>query len=86
MDYGVHLQECHEDYEIRINSAQDTADRLNLRNKTRNGWVPMTWRDVDQPPMPEGINVNVGSAAELGDEPNDGNTTGTPKKTEAPND
>jgi len=86
MDYGVHLQECHEDYELRINSAQDTADRLNARNKTRQGWVPLTWRDVDQPPMPEGISVNVGSATELGDSPNDGNATGAPKATEAPND
>ena len=69
MDYEVHLQECHEDYEIRINSAQDTADRINARNAVRNNWVPVTWRDVDQPPMPEGINVNVGNAAELGAEP-----------------
>ena len=85
MDYGVHLQECHEDYEIRINSAQDTADRLNVRNKTRNGWVPITWRDVDQPPMPEGINVNVGSATELGAEPDDAQAAGAPTAPEASN-
>ena len=78
IDYGVHLQECHEDYELRINSAQDTADRLNARNKTRNGWIPVTWRDVDQPPMPEGINVNVGSGAELGGQPDDPKTAGAP--------
>lgn len=78
IDFGVHITECHEDYEIRINSAQDTADRLNLRNKSRDGWIPVTWRDVDQPPMPEGVNVNVGSGAELGGQPDDPKTAGAP--------
>ena len=78
MDYEVHLQECHEDYEIRINSAQDTADRLNVRNKSRKGWVQITWRDVDQPPMPEGVNVNVGTGADLGAEPDESKATGAP--------
>ena len=83
--YEIHIQECHEDYELRINSAQDTADRLNLRNKTRNGWVPITWRDVDQPPMPEGVNVNVGSGAELGGQPDDPKTAGAPTSSAASN-
>jgi lambda family phage portal protein len=78
IDYGVHLKECHEDYELRINSAQDTADRLNTRNKSRKGWVDVTWRDVDPPPMPEGVNVNVGSGAELGSKPDDPEATGAP--------
>ena len=74
-DYGVHLRECHEDYELRINSAQDAADRVNKRNASRSGWVPITWRDIDQPPMPEGVNINVGSAPELGAQPDDPTTT-----------
>ncbi len=86
IEYATHLQECHEDYEIRINSAQDTADRLNARNKSRGGWIPITWRDVDQPPMPEGINVNVGSGAELGGAPDDPKTAGAPTTSAASND
>ncbi len=76
IDYQVHLKECHEDLEIRINSAQATAERINEHNKEADGWVPVTWRDVDQPPMPEGVNINVGSAADLGAEPDKPETKG----------
>ncbi len=78
MDYGVHLQECHEDYELRINSAQETARRVNAHNKSREGWIDITWRDIDQPPMPEGVNVNVGSGAELGASPDEPKAEGAP--------
>lgn len=86
MDYEVHLQECHEDLEIRINSAQDTADRVNARNKTRKGFVAITWRDIDQPPMPEGVNVNVGSGAELGGPIDEPNAKGAPLSAATSND
>jgi len=86
IDYEVHLRECHADYELRINSAQDTAERINARNKSRENWVAVTWRDVDQPPMPEGVNVNVGSGADLGGPPDEPTPTGAPSTTEASND
>ena len=85
IDYGVHLQESHEDQELRINSAHDAAKRVNGRNKSDEGWVDVTWRDIDQSPMPEGININVGSGAELGGQPDDPKTAGAPTTSAASN-
>ena len=60
-----------------IDAAQDAADRLNKRNAGREGWIPLTWRDIAQPPMPEGINVNIGQT-ELGGKPDESNAEGAP--------
>ena len=86
IDYKTHLQESHEDQELRINSAHEAAKRVNSRNEKDEGWVSVTWRDIDQSPMPEGINVNVGNAAELGAEPDDTQTAGAPPTATASND
>lgn len=80
IDHEDKLRECMEDRELAINMAQDTADRVNSRNKSREGWVVLTWRDIAQPPMPEGVNVNVGQV-ELGGKANDASTTGAPSPT-----
>ena len=69
IDYEDLITECIEDRERLINSSQDAADRLNARNKDRGGWVPVSWRDIAQPPMPEGIQISVASGAELGTPP-----------------
>jgi hypothetical protein len=52
-----------------ISKAQDAADALNQRHKDRPGWVDLSWRDIAQPPMPEGIQISVASGAELGAKP-----------------
>ncbi len=52
-----------------ISKAQDAADSLNQRHKDRPGWVDLSWRDIAQPPMPEGIQISVASGAELGAKP-----------------
>jgi hypothetical protein len=57
------------DTETLINKAQDAADRLNARNAGRPNWVTVTWRDIAQPPMPEGVQISVASGAELGAAP-----------------
>ncbi|MDX9862467.1 MAG: phage portal protein [Rhodospirillales bacterium] len=71
MDYEDLLAECIEDRIKLIDAAQDAADRLNKRNKSRDGWTPLSWRDIAQPPMPEGVQVSVNSASELGANPAD---------------
>jgi len=69
IDYEDLISECIEDRERLINASQECADRINLRNKERAGWVPLTWRDIAQPPMPEGVQISVASGAELGSPP-----------------
>lgn len=86
IDYEDLLGECIEDRILMIEVAQDAADKLNARNKSREGWTQLTWRDIAQPPMPEGINVNVGAASELGANPNDTTAKGTATASSASND
>lgn len=85
IDYEDLLGECIEDRVRMINAAQDAADALNKRNKDREGWVAISWRDIAQPPMPEGVNVSVSSGPELGRTPDEPSTTGAAPKTPALN-
>ena len=91
IDYEDLIAECIEDRERLVNASQDAADRLNKRNADRAGWVPLSWRDIAQPPMPEGIQISVASGAELGKPPEvktDAKptpATAPPRKTEAAN-
>lgn len=76
IDYEDLLGECIEDRTRMINDAQDAADKINARNKARDGWVLLTWRDIAQPPMPEGVQISVNSGAELGSNPDESTATG----------
>ena len=79
IDYEVMVRESTADRILLINACQDAADQVNATNKDREGWVPLTWRDIGQPPMPEGVNISVNSGAELGGgQPDESKTTGAP--------
>jgi len=84
-DHDDLRRECIEDRVKLINDAQDAADSLNARNKDRAGWVPLSWRDIGQPPMPEGVQISVNSGAELGGNPDESATTGATSKASASN-
>ena len=89
IDYEDLTTECIDDRILLINMAQDAADKLNSRNADRDGWVPVTWRDIAQPPMPEGVQISVASGAELGTPPAPpaapgAPTNGQPRATPAP--
>ena len=89
IDYEDLISECIEDRERLIHASQECADRLNGRNASRAGWVPLTWRDIAQPPMPEGVQISVASGAELGSPPAPATTPGAypngqPKTATAP--
>jgi lambda family phage portal protein len=83
-DYGRLRKDCIRDRVLLINDAQDAADEINKRNSDRAGWVPLTWRDIAQPPMPEGIQVSVASGAELGAPPAPPAAPGAPTNGQQP--
>lgn len=64
-----------------IGKAQVAAEKINAKHKAAEGWVPLTWRDIAQPPMPEGIQISVASGAELGAKPVEPTKPGLPVPT-----
>lgn len=83
MDYEDLLGECIADRVRLVNASQDAADELNERNKDRAGWVPVTWRDIGQPPMPDGVNVSVANGPM--ETPNEPKTAGAPTRSAGAN-
>jgi capsid protein len=57
--------ECVEDRGYTIDLAQKKANDLNAAHKADPGWVPLTWRDIAQPPPPEGVQISTGGAPDV---------------------
>jgi hypothetical protein len=63
-DFQELTEECVEDRGFVIDLAQQKAVALNQQHAGDEGWVPLTWRDIAQPPPPEGVQIATGGAAQ----------------------
>jgi hypothetical protein len=59
-DFQQIANECVEDKGFVINLAQQKANALNQQHAADDGWVTLTWRDIAQPPPPEGVQIAAG--------------------------
>lgn len=68
-DFQELTTECVDDRAFVIDLAQRKADALNAKHKAAEGWVPLTWRDIAQHPMPEGVQIAAGGQPQNVPEP-----------------